>query len=214
MNVSIIGSGHMARGIGTRLVVGGHNVTFYDRKPESVKLLADDLKKSARGGQTVEAKVIGDPLTGDVVVAALPYAAVGPVVTELKDQLAGKILVDICNPINFQTFEFLTPAGSSGSEEIAKAAPKTTKVVKAFNTTFSGTLVTGSVKGMPLDVFIAGDDAEAKKVVSQLVQDGGLRPLDAGPLSHARGLEGFMLINMSLQQALGTKFMSAIKIIG
>lgn len=206
MQISILGTGKMARGIGTRLVSGGHAVTFYDRDIAHAQGLARELK--------AKAKKFGDAIVGDVVIAALPYGAMTAVITELKDKLGGKIFVDISNPVNFQTFELLPPPGSSGAEEIARQLPQGTKLVKAFNTTFSGTLLRGSVDGKPLDVFIAGDDAKAKEVVSQLVKDGGLRPLDAGPLSRARALEGFMLINMSLQEKLGTKFMSAIKIIG
>jgi hypothetical protein len=62
-------------------------------------------------------------------------------------------------------------------------------VVKAFNTTFAGTLVAGEVSGQPLDVLIAGDDNNAKQKVSQLVSDGGLRPVDVGPLHRAQQLE-------------------------
>ena len=62
-------------------------------------------------------------------------------------------------------------------------------VVKAFNTTFGGTLVAGEVAGQKLDVLSAGDDADAKQKVAQLVSDGGLRPLDAGPLARAQQLE-------------------------
>ena len=68
-----------------------------------------------------------------------------------------------------------TAPGTSAAEEVAEAAAAGTRVVKAFNTTFSGTLVEGQVAGQPLDVLIAGDDEEAKKTVAQLVRDGGLR---------------------------------------
>jgi predicted dinucleotide-binding enzyme len=87
--------------------------------------------------------------------------------------LAGKVVVDISNPLN-QTFDDLaTPPGTSAAEEVAATVPTGTRVVKAFNTTFSGTLVEGQVAGQPLDVLIAGDDEEAKETVAQLVSDGG-----------------------------------------
>jgi 8-hydroxy-5-deazaflavin:NADPH oxidoreductase len=63
----------------------------------------------------------------------------------------------------------------------------------AVNTTFAGTLVQGDAGGQPLDVFVASDDDDAKRVVRQLSEDGGMRVLDAGPLSNARQLEGTRL---------------------
>ena len=62
-------------------------------------------------------------------------------------------------------------------------------MVKAFNTTFAGSLVDGQVAGQPLDVFVASDDDDAKAKVRELAESAGLRVLDAGPLAHARQLE-------------------------
>jgi len=106
-----------------------------------------------------------------------------------------------------------TPPDSSSAEEVAKAAPKA-KVVKAFNTTYAGTLRSGQVDGEPLDVFIAGDDADAKSKVAQLVEDAGMRPIDTGPLSRARQIEGMQLVHIVTQGTLGTNWGSAIKILG
>jgi predicted dinucleotide-binding enzyme len=101
----------------------------------------------------------------------------------------------------------------SGAQEIAAAAPDGARVVKAFNTTFAGTLVEGRVAGQPLDVFIAGDDAEAKATVARLAESGGLRPVDAGPLARARELEALGYLHMTVQQSLDTGFASAVKVI-
>jgi predicted dinucleotide-binding enzyme len=84
--------------------------------------------------------------------------------------------------------------------------------VKAFNTTFASTLIAGEVDGQPLDVLIAGDDTGAKQRVSELVADGGLRPIDTGPLRHAQQLEQLGFLHISIQQPLGLGFQSAIKI--
>ena len=77
----------------------------------------------------------------------------------------------------------------------------------------TGTLVEGQVADQPLDVFIAGDDPEAKQTVAQLVRDGGLRAIDVGPLERARQLEGLGFIGITLQQPLGLNFQSAWKLI-
>jgi len=112
------------------------------------------------------------------------------------------------------TFDGLSTApDSSSAEDVARAAAAGARVVKAFNTTFAGTLVAGGVTGQQLDVFIAGDDAQAKAIVAQLVTDGGMRAIDAGPLHRARQIEGMQLLHIILQGSLGTNWGSAIKII-
>ncbi len=156
---------------------------------------------------------VGDPLAGDVVVLAVWYAAVDDVLGRYRDQLDGKVVVDITNPVN-ETFDGLvTPPDGSAAQELAAAAPGA-KVVKAFNTTFANTLRGGEVAGQPLDVFLAGDDEDAKATVAQLAEDGGLRPIDAGPLRRARELEAAGLLHMSVQRTLGSGFGSALKILG
>jgi 8-hydroxy-5-deazaflavin:NADPH oxidoreductase len=137
MQVTVIGAGNMGRGIGHRLVAGGHDVTIVARDPEGAERLA---------------------------------------------------------------------------EELAGSVPSGARVVKAFNTTFAGTLVDGQVAGQPLDVFIAGDDEEAKETVARLVRDGSLSAIDVGPLERARQLEGLGFLGIMLQQPLGLEFQSAWKL--
>ena len=206
--VSILGSGNMARGIATRALAGGNSVQILAREPEQSATLAAELGGSASSG------AIGDSLTGDVVVLAVPYPAAAPLVEQYGDQLAGKVVVDITNPINVETFDGLvTPADSSAAQEIANAAPGGARVVKAFNTTFAGTLVEGQVKDLPLDVFIAGDDAYAKNAVAGIVEAGGLRPIDVGPLANAHYLEGLGFLHIALQLSRDTGFSTAVKLI-
>ena len=205
-SISILGSGNMARGIATRALAGGNGVQVLDREPDKSAALANELSGQVTSGR------IGDPLSGEIVVLAVPYPAAAPLVTQYGDQLDGKIIIDITNPVDFATFDGLvTPTDSSAAEEIAKAAPAGVSVVKAFNTTFAGTLVTGQVAGQPLDVLIAGDNEDAKAAVAQLVEAGGLRPVDAGPLRRARQLEHAGFLHMALQQPLGTGFASALR---
>ncbi len=213
MNVTIIGAGNMGRGIGHRLAAGGHSVTIVDRDPEEAEQLSEELRSAAEGGATVEAARPGAEPRGEVVILAVYYPGDLEIVRELGDRLAGKVVVDISNPLN-QTFDALATApGTSAAEELAASVPAGTRVVKAFNTTFSGTLVEGQVAGQPLDVFIAGDDEEAKETVAQLVRDGGLRAIDVGPLERARQLEGLGFLGITLQQPLGLNFQSAWKLI-
>jgi 8-hydroxy-5-deazaflavin:NADPH oxidoreductase len=213
MQVTVIGAGNMGRGIGHRLVAGGHDVTVVDRDPEEGGRLAEELRGAAKAGATVEAAGPGAELRGEVVVLAVYYPGTLELVSELGERLAGKVVVDISNPLN-ETYDSLATApGTSAAEEVAAAAPAGTRVVKAFNTTFSGTLVEGQVAGQPLDVLIAGDDQGAKETVAQLAGDGGLRAIDVGPLERARHLEGLGFLGIALQQPLGLNFQSAWKLI-
>lgn len=212
MNVTIIGTGNMARGIGTRLVAGGNSVTLLSRNPEEAKGLAADLSAAATHGARVAVNKLGSAIDTDVVVLAVGYGVARGLAVAEGDHLAGKIVVDITNPLN-ATYDGLAIEGSSAAEELARLLPAGTRVVKAFNTTFAGTLVAGSVAGQPLDVFIAGDDAVAKQAVANLVQAGGLQPIDVGPLVRARQLEGLGFLGITLQMPLGTGFMSGWKLI-
>jgi len=175
-----------------------------DPNPDHSSALASSLTGDVTSG------AVGDQITGEIVVLPVPYPAAAPVVKQYGKSLAGKVIIDITNPVDFATFDSLvTPPDSSAAEEIAKIVPAGANVVKAFNTTLAGTLVAGSVAGPSLDVLIAGDDAEAKAKVVALVQAGGMRALDAGPLRRARQLEQAGYLRMLLQQPLGTSYGSA-----
>jgi NADPH-dependent F420 reductase len=214
MDVTIIGAGNMGRGIGTRLVAGGNRVKILDSDPDQARELAEELQGSAGKSGGAEGGGAGDPLSGDVVVLAVWYGPAQSVLDQYRDQLEGKVVVDITNPVDTETFDGLvTPPDSSAAEELAKKVPESANLVKAFNTTFAGTLVEGQVAGQPLDVFIAGDDAEAKQKIAELARGGGLNPIDAGPLRRARELERLGFLHMSLQEGLGTGYGSAVKII-
>jgi NADPH-dependent F420 reductase len=214
MNVTIIGSGNMGRGIATRAVAGGHSVTFVDANPETAEKAAADVKASAKNGAKVSAASLGEVQLGDVVVLAVWYGTNIDIVKQLGTKLAGKVVVDIANPLNATYDGLATAPDSSSAEDVAKAIASGAKVVKAFNTTYAGTLLSGQVAGQPLDVFIAGDDAGAKFKVAQLVTDGGMRAIDTGNLSRARQIEGMQLLHIITQSALGTNWGSAVKILG
>ena len=205
--ITIIGSGNMARGIGTRAAAAGYSIQVLDRDPSKAAALAGDLSGATSGA-------LGEAPAGDIVVLALPYGAVAEVVRQHGAALDGKVIVDITNPVDFQTFAGLvTPADSSAAQEIAKLVPGA-KVVKAFNTTFASTLVGGTVDDQPLDVLIAGDDEGAKASVAAFIEAAGLRPLDVGPLAQAHWLEGIGFLHIGLQVSKGWGWNTAVKVIG
>jgi 8-hydroxy-5-deazaflavin:NADPH oxidoreductase len=211
MDVTIIGTGNMARAIGKLVRSGGHNLTVVGKDAESAEEVATELQNAAGDG-SVTAAVGDDGLDGDVVVLAVYYPDARGAVERYDDQLAGKVVVDITNPINDSFDGLVVPPDSSATEELARLAPHA-QWVKAFNTTFAGTLTAGEVAGQPLDVLIAGDEDDAKAAVSTLARDGGLNPIDAGPRRRARELESLGLLHMTLQEGLGTGFGSTVKII-
>jgi 8-hydroxy-5-deazaflavin:NADPH oxidoreductase len=206
MEITIIGTGNMARGIATRAVEGGHAVTLLGTEKAKAETLAAEFWGDVRAG------AVGDPLAGDVVVLAVWYQTVPDVLARYGAELEGKVVVDITNPVDLETYAPLTVEAGSVAQEIANAVPGA-KVVKAFNTTFAGTLVEGEVAGTQLDVFIASDDEDAKHTVAQLAADGGLRAIDIGPLALAHQLEGAGYLNMAVQPALGTNYASALKVV-
>lgn len=153
----------------------------------------------SKGGNTVQQLTsadAGQAVTGDVVILAVPHGAVAQIVAERGEQLAGKVVVDITNPISFETFSLTVPADSSAAAQIAAALPQS-RVLKAFNTTFGATLATGAVGDVPTTVLIAGDDEDAKTQLADIVTAAGLRTLDAGPLARARELEAMAFLQIT-----------------
>jgi 8-hydroxy-5-deazaflavin:NADPH oxidoreductase len=173
-NLSILGTGNMGQAIASVAAKGGHSVQ---------QLGENDLDT---------------PVSGDIVVLAVPYPAVADVIAQRGEQLAAKIVVDITNPLNFETFDSLVvPADSSAAAEIAAALPSS-RVLKAFNTTFAGTLAAGTVGPLTTTVLVAGDDASAKSILADVLVSGGLEAIDAGALKRARELEAVGFLQLTL----------------
>jgi predicted dinucleotide-binding enzyme len=214
MRVLIIGTGNMGRGIATRLVAGGNEITLFDIDTAKAEALATELGGTASGARVATAETPGEAVpASDVVILASWYGPNLEVARQLGAALDGKVVVDISNPLN-ETYDGLaTKPGTSAAENIAAVLPAGAKLLKAFNTTFAGTLVAGQVAGQPLDVFIAGDDQGAKETLARLARGGGLNPVDVGPLARARELEALGFLGISLQGPLGTGFMSGWKLL-
>ncbi len=190
--ISIIGTGGMAAALGGLATRAGHLVEVTSRDASKARALAERL------GAGATTAAFGAVPAGDIVILAVPYAAVLDVVKRYGQALAGQVLVDITNPIGPDLRHFVTPADSDGAQQIRHAAPADAVIVKAFNTQFSHVLAAGAVDGRPLDVFLAADDAAAKARVSAFVQSLELRAMDVGPLSMARTLEHFALLSLGL----------------
>ncbi|WP_125775998.1 NADPH-dependent F420 reductase [Antribacter gilvus] len=142
-------------------------------------------------------------LTGDIVLLAVPYPALADVASRYGDQLAGKVVVDLTNPVDFETFTPVDIEAGSAAAELAAALPDA-RVVKAFNTNFAATLSAGSVGDAPVTVLVAGDDPDAKREVIDLVDAAGAQGVDAGPLASARQLEavGYLQMGLAITEAI------------
>lgn len=208
MKVTIIGAGNMGRAIGLRAVAGGNEVEIIDRNPEDAGALADEL---GSGATAVEP---GGEIGGELVVLAVYYGSLPEAVEQYRDGLQGKVVVEISLPLDWESMDQLVVSSdSSAAEETQKLVPGGTPIVKAFTTNFARTLESGEKNGTQLDVFLAGDDEEAKQKVAQLVEGGGMRPIDVGPLRRARQIEHAAFLQVSAQEPLGSGFSSALKLL-
>jgi hypothetical protein len=187
-DVSIIGSGNMAGAIGALALKGGNTVEIIGRDAARAAARAEALGDGATTGSW------GAPPAADIVILAVLFESAVPVVSHFGDALDGKVIVDITNPFNPSATGLAIPDDTSVARMVAEAAPAGARVVKAFNTIFRAVLEAGG----PLDVFIAGDDPQAKASVSAFVESLGLRPRDAGDLTMAHWLEGAGLLSMGL----------------
>ncbi|MDF2046982.1 MAG: Diguanylate cyclase [Microbacterium sp.] len=179
---TIIGTGNMGSAIGGVLAAGGNDV---------VHVSHDTLATAA--------------IDTDAVILAVPYGAIAEILEVAGDQLAGKVVVDISNPLNFETFDsLLVPADSSAAAELQAKLPDSS-VIKAFNTNFAATLSAAQLGGVATTVLVAGDDDAAKNVLISAVTAGGVAALDAGSLSRARELEaiGFLQLTLAVSEKVG-----------
>ena len=117
MDVTIIGTGNMARGIGARALAGGHNLTIVGKDEQRAQDAASALPGGAKTGLT------GDPIDGDLIVLAVDYPDARGAVEQYADQLSGKPVVDITNPVN-ETFDGLVvPGGRVGDQGSPPRSP-------------------------------------------------------------------------------------------
>jgi len=177
---TIFGKGNMGGAIAGILTAGGTGVEHIDTSSENATV------------------------NGDLVILAVPYSALSDIAGKYGDQLAGKIVVDITNPIDFTNFQLAVPADSSAASEVAALLPASI-VLKAFNTNFAGSLVGKSVGHNPTTVLIAGDDEAAKATLVAAITAGGVGAIDAGALTAARELEalGYLQLQLAVGQKIG-----------
>ena len=206
MKVAIIGTGNVGRALGTSLARAGHDVTFAARDAAKARLVAAELGAwaAASAGDAVDA--------ADVVVLAVPYAALGALAGEIRDRVAGKVVVDATNPIKAD-YSGPALATGSGAEHVAALLPGA-RVAKAFNTLFASIQADPGTLDTPLDALYATDDDAARTTLAELLRSVGFRPVHVGALSAARELEALAWLNIRLQMTTGGDWRSSFILVG
>jgi 8-hydroxy-5-deazaflavin:NADPH oxidoreductase len=202
MKVAIIGAGNVGKALATSITRAGHEVTLSASTPESAREAADAVGAQAAPSNSDATR------DAELVILAVPFVGAGEeVANEIRESVAGKTVIDVTNPMK-PDFSGSAVEGSSAAEEFQKQLPEAS-VVKAFNTIFASHQANPS---RDIDGFVAGDDEKAKQRVISLVESIGFSPVDVGPLSAARHLEGMAFINIGLNAANGWSWTSAWKL--
>ena len=192
MRIAILGTGTAGTTLATGLVGAGHDVVFGSRTPE------------AKTDLPAPAATIADAIDGaDLIVSALPGAAALAALTELKELLAGHILLDLGNAVTPQ-FDLVYPNASLGAA--LQAALPQTKVVKSINTLAISTLIAPEALSAPTQLFLSGDDADAKALVAEVLVSLGWpseQQLDLGGIETSRGPEHWFLLFFGIMRAGG-----------
>ena len=202
-NITIFGAGNIGSVVAGIAVKAGATVQVIDRNPD----------KAAASAEGVTGAKFGEAITGDIVVLALPVPAYEDVSAAYGDQLAGKTVVDVSNPIDFGTFDLALPEGFKSAAEYVAAKLPNSAVVKAFNTTFAATLATGVNDGEPTVVQLAADDDAAKNSVKAFIEAAGLKTVDAGALKRAQYLEGYGALQIVLGVTNQTPWTGGFKVV-
>jgi 8-hydroxy-5-deazaflavin:NADPH oxidoreductase len=194
MKVALIGAGSMGSELARLIVTAGHTLYLTSRNAEKARALAASVGATYRDRDVAQ--------DADIVIVATGYAdAVGGL--RSAGDLNGKVVVDITNPLTADYSGLTLGYDTSAAEEIQKAFPRA-RVVKAFNTIFAQVLAAGpKLAGATVPVFVAGDDAEARKAVKALVETLGFRAVDSGAVKNARFLEPLALMNIYLGYGAG-----------
>ncbi len=206
MRIAIIGAGNVGGGLARAAVAAGHDVVLSAAHQDKARATAEAT--GARAAEDNAAAVEG----AQVVVLAVPGVDAPAVVAELAPALDGAVVVDATNPLN-ETYSDLAITGTSGAEAVQQAAGAV-PVVKAFNTVFASRYAAPTENGEPLQVLLAGDDADARSRVAELVTSLGFAPIDVGGLRLARSLEEIAFLHITLTATKGWAWQSAFQLVG
>jgi predicted dinucleotide-binding enzyme len=182
VKIGIIGTGHIGGALATLWVQAGHEVLISSRHPDELKALAASLGPTAHVGTPREAA-----LFGEVVLVSVPYKALPQIGQDLKSELAGKIVLDTCNPYPERDGPMAVEVRARGTGVASPRFLPGVRLVRAFNAIGYRDLAREAHRsGEPVAIPLAGDDPQALAVAEQLVRDAGFAPVVVGGLNRAR----------------------------
>ena len=194
MKVGVLGTGDVGRSLGRGFITLGHEVKIGARTANHEKALewVGAMGKNASQGTFAEAARFGQI----VVFATLGVVPPEVVKAASAKALAGKVVIDATNPLDFSKGfppDLALKGDDSGGETLQRAAPEA-KVVKAFNIVSNALMFRPELPGGPPDMYIAGNDATAKTTVTKILNDFGWpRVVDLGGITGARWLEAMAI---------------------
>src|SRR5438270_7564743 len=179
LKIGIIGSGRIGSTFGGLWAKAGHEIMFSDRDPENAKRAAESSGARARAGTVEEAVAFAD-----AVLIAVPYGALPAIAQQVGEKLKGKVVVDPNNPVPSRDGELGAQAKEKGAAVSTAALLPGARLVRAFNSWGYQTMAREANRPAPrMAMPVAADDAAARKLGLQLVQDAGFDAVDAGSLA-------------------------------
>ena len=208
--VAIVGgTGNLGGALALRLGAPGVKIIIGSRAAEKANKAVEALKPKLRAGEIVGATNREAVKTADFVVIAVPYEGHAQMVSDLKGQLTGKVLIDTVVPLN-KVKPFVPPAGSA-LQEAQQILGDEASVIGALHNISAVDL--GDVDAPLGDVLVCGDNAEAKQRAMEIIQRIGATAYDAGPASNAYVIEGLTGVIIYLNRKYKSKH-GSIKITG
>jgi len=187
------GTGPQGKGLALRWALAGIPVVIGSRKTERAEDVAAELRTAGGTDVVTGLDNAGCAARADVVLVAVPWEGHGELLTNLREQLAGKIVIDCVNPLGFDKqgpFALPVPAGSA-AQQAAKLLPDS-RVTAAFHHVSAVHLADLAIESMDTDVLVLGDDRAATDLVRALADAiPGMRGVFGGRLRNAHQVEAF-----------------------
>ena len=203
--VGILGTGRMGSALARLLVGAGCEVMIGSRSPERARAAAEEASGASASSKVIAGDYVMAARDSKIVILALPYRDVDPLLRELESELEGKIVVDITNPFG------AAPPGLSGAEIHAPLLPGTASLVAAFKTNYFRYFDPAVRGGIVHDAFYCGEEEAAKKRVADLIAATGFRPVDCGTLESARTLDAMVPLLMEIARRNNSESLFAWK---
>lgn len=205
MKIAIIGgTGDMGYGLGLRLAKAGHEIILGSRTEERAAQAAETARAATGAAQITGMENSAAVRAAELAIIAVPSAGHKATVEGLKEELSGKVVLDITVPLAFKPLRYAPPAEGSNAQETAAILGEGCKVAAGFHT-ISATLLTELDSPVEANALVVGNDAELKQTVLALGEQIGITTYDAGTLSLACALESQTPMLIGMNKRYGSK---------